>query len=174
MSRTQVVLTIGDVSRFARTLRRNLSEDIGHQTLLNAIAHAAGYRNFQHLKAECAAPEDEPFVQRDVDRCLAWFSASGALLGWPGRHRIQTLCLWGLWSQLPDRMMMSEREISSRLDAMADFRDAAQLRRGLVDAGLAERAKDGSAYRRLGRRPGATERAIIATLKSRRKAGSRL
>lgn len=172
MPKTQIIVTISDVSQFARSLRNRLDQDIGHQTLLNAIAQAAGFRNFQHLKVECAAPEVQPIVQRDLDRALAWFSPSGALLGWPGRYRILTLCLWGLWSQLPDRKPMNEFEISRRLDAMAAFKDAAQLRRGLIDARLVERNKDGSAYRRVGRRPGATERAVVATLKARRGRGN--
>ncbi len=174
MTRQLVELRIADVSQFARALRRALEISAGHQSTLNAIARAAGYRNFQHLKAEADGPETEPVDRRAVDRALAWFDERGRLSGWPGRHKIQTLCMWALWSQLPDRAPLTEREISDRIDALALFRDAAQVRRALIDSGLMRRCADGSEYRRVGRRPGATERAVVAAVaaRARSRAGS--
>lgn len=167
MAREPIPLTIPDLSRFAKALRAALERPTGHQSMLNAIARAAGYRNFQHLKADACAGDATPANRRDVERALAWFDAEGRLAGWPGRYKIQTLCMWAVWAQLPDRQALSERDVSTLIDALTLFRDAAQIRRALVDAGLLRRSADGSDYRRVGERPGATERAVMAAVSQR-------
>jgi hypothetical protein len=53
-------LHVGDVSDFARTLRRQLDamqRTPGHVEMLNLLARAGGYRNIQHLRAHRAAAE---------------------------------------------------------------------------------------------------------------------
>jgi hypothetical protein len=119
MAREPIAVTFPDISQLAKALRRQLATDLGHQTMLNLIAQAAGFRNFQHLKAQRA--EIEPFHKHYVERALAWFDNHGRLVGWPGRYKIQTLCLWAIWSRLPDRRTLHEREVSDRIDALCTF-----------------------------------------------------
>jgi len=171
MARRPIALTIPDVGQFARTLRSGLEIPVSHQSLLNVVARAAGFRNFQHLKVECAPPETEPLDGRAVERALAWFDERGRLVGWPGRYKIQGLCLWAIWSQLPDRKTLDEREISSQIDDLCTFQDAAQIRRALVDMRLLTRTLDGAEYRRVGRRPGPNELAVIAAVRNRIRSG---
>jgi hypothetical protein len=120
MARELIAVTIPDISQLAKALCRRLATDVGHQTMLNLIAQAAGFRNFQHLKSQHA--EIEPLDKRVVERALAWFDNHGRLVGWPGRYKIQALCLWVIWSRLPDRTTLNEREISERIDALCTFR----------------------------------------------------
>lgn len=167
MARRPIALTIPDVSQFAKTLRRALDAPIGHQTMLNAVARAAGFKNFQSLSASGGLDEAEPIDRRAVERALAWFDARGRMTGWPSRHKVQRLCLWAIWAQLPDRRPLNEREVSLRIDALCAFRDAAQIRRGLIEIGLMTRSRDGACYRRVGQRPQATERAVMAAVLTR-------
>lgn len=51
MTRTAISLRIPDLSDFARSLAREFEDPPGHLTLLNKLARAAGFRNFQHLRA---------------------------------------------------------------------------------------------------------------------------
>jgi hypothetical protein len=172
MARELIAVTIPDISQLAKVLRRRLAIDVGHQTMLNLIAQAAGFRNFQHLKSQ--HEEIEPLDKRAVKRALEWFDNRGRLIGWPGRYKIQTLCLWVVWSRLPDRRTLNEREISDLIDALCTFQDAAQIRRSLVDVRLLSRTPDGSEYRRIGRRPGPNELAVIAAVRQRVKSGASL
>ena len=59
MSRTQIAFASADISALARSLKEQLA-DLGetpsHVQMLNMLAKSAGYRNFQHLKAEAEAP----------------------------------------------------------------------------------------------------------------------
>ncbi|MCI4663729.1 MAG: DUF2087 domain-containing protein [Neomegalonema sp.] len=166
MPRQPISVAITDVSQFSKALRRSLDVDVGHQTMMNVVARAAGFQNFQHLKAG-QAEDEEPLEARALERALVLFDAQGRLVKWPGRRKIQLLCLWAVWAQLPDRKVLSERQISDRIDALCTFRDAAQIRRGMIEMGLFQRRIDGSEYRRVERRPGATERALIASVVAR-------
>ena len=62
MSRTLLPFHVPDVSQLARTLRGQLDRPRGppgHVEVLNILARAAGYRNFQHLRSaalRAAAP----------------------------------------------------------------------------------------------------------------------
>lgn len=162
MTRQAISLTIPDISRFARSLRDDLDIDTGHQSVLNAVARAGGYRNFQHLKAATVGDWEPPVDIRAVDRAAARFDGQGRLVAWPSRYGLQMLCLWPLWAQLPPRESMTERQVSARLDLLATFGDAARLRREMVTLGLMTRTVDGSDYRRVERRPGPTERQLIS------------
>lgn len=174
MTRERISLTIPDVSAFARTLKSNFDEDLGeaspgHQTLLNAIARAGGYRNFQHLKAT-HGPADpvEPPETRALTRAMARFDEDGLLTDWPSKRKTRQHCLWALWAQVPPRKTMSEKEISALFDTMMCYRDAAQVRRSLVEDKLLIRNRDGSQYTRVEATPDATSREVIRAVKARR------
>lgn len=170
MNREPLSLTLPDVSTFARSLRAGLGDGApSHQSLLNLIATAGGYRNHQHLRAvRLGAPPVEPVDGEALRRALARFDDQGRLLSWSTRRKIRALCLWPIWAALPPRTSMSERQVSAQIDALTVFRDAAQVRRSLVEDGRLSRKPDGSDYRRLERAPDATALALIRAVLARR------
>lgn len=175
MSRTQFPLVVGDVSAFARSLGRQLEElerSPGHVELLNLLARAGGFRNFQHFRAQQEArlklgetrPSPEPVDFAKVRRLLRFFGQDGRLSRWPKKHSHQGLCLWALWARIPARKDFTEREISALLEGQHAFGDYALLRRELFDRGLVDRTPDGRQYRRLERRPPAEAVVLISQL----------
>ncbi len=66
MPRLQLAYEVADISALARSLRDGLGKlerMPGHVELLNLLARAAGFRNFQHYRADAAArqrPSDPP------------------------------------------------------------------------------------------------------------------
>jgi hypothetical protein len=178
MSRTILPFAADDVSALARSLGRELqSTDSrpGHVQLLNMLARAAGYRNFQHFRADhtartrldapaAPAPAD-PIDHARLERVARRFGPDGALIGWPTKASHRELCIWALWSRLPRNEPMSEPEINRRLQAMDRTGDHVSLRRWLVDYGLVQRTTDGREYRRTERRPPAEVLAFIRALK---------
>lgn len=162
MSRTLLPLFAADISAFARSLRGQLADcqrTPGHLELLNMLARSAGWRNFQHLRAQLAAREqlDTPlpapvdYVQ--VRRLMRFFDAQGRLLRWPSKFSQRGPCLWVLWSRIPPRRTLSEQQVNELLLANHLFGDQALLRRELCDRGLLARSADCREYRRIERRP---------------------
>ena len=95
MPRTQIAFASADISALARSLREQLTglgELPSHVAMLNMLAKAGGYRNFQHLKAEADAappvaaatvpppPTAPPLDQQRVDRVAGHFGPTGKLL----------------------------------------------------------------------------------------------
>lgn len=164
MPRDAIPLSIEDVSHFARGLRSQLPDEITHQTMLNAVARAAGFRNFQHLKAAHGWAEDEAEAPPDlarVKRARARFDDEGRFTGWPVKRSLRLLCLWPIWARLDPKAVLTEQEISREIHALCAFRDAAGIRREMVGEGMLTRTLDGSEYRRVNRKPDATQRALI-------------
>ena len=164
MSRTQIPLRVDDLSPFAKTLRQGLAQHQGvpsHVELLNLIAKAAGFGNYQHLRALSLkeTPPDavpvppetpEPNIDRArVDRAGNHFDATGQLISWPSKPNLQTLCLWVLWSRIPADTRYDERGFSALLDTWHSFGDAALLRREMWSQGMIHRTPTGTDYYRL-------------------------
>lgn len=172
MTRDAISLTLPDVSAFARALKSDIGEAAPpHQSLLNAIARAGGYRNFQHLRAAQGPSETpEPPEGRAVTRAMARFDDQGMMTSWSTKRKVRQHGLWALWAQIPPRTAYSEREISALFDTMTTFHDAAQIRRSLVEDGLLARNRDGSVYTRVEAAPDATAREVIRAVLARRKA----
>jgi hypothetical protein len=127
------------------------------------LARAAGYGNFQNLRAtvvtavneELPAPqarmiEQEP-DRRLVERVGRCFDSTGRLMRWPSRRTDQITALWVLWSVFPSARNLSEPEVNAFLRDRHLFGDHALLRRELCDLGLLSRTPDGSVYRRIER-----------------------
>lgn len=167
MSRPAFALAITDLSAFARSLRGQLAP-LGpvpsHLEMLNIVSRAAGYRNFQHFRAEAETavpaaadtPPPPPAPEVDLDKVAKlarYFGADGGLKSWPARTNHQSLAMWVMWSRLPPRQQFSEIQISEMLDLWHGFGDRALLRRSLVDGKLVERTRDGRAYWRVEREP---------------------
>jgi hypothetical protein len=167
MSRTLIPLAVSDASSFAKSLRSQLSEHEGlpsHLELLNMLARAAGYGNFQSIRAtlnieaiEAVAPipesqEAEPKPDlKLVERVARCFDTAGRLTRWPSRRADQIVALWVLWSQFPSAKDQSELEVNVFLRDRHLFGDHALLRRELCDMGLLSRTPNGSIYRRIER-----------------------
>lgn len=163
MSRDVLRLTIDDLSHFTKTLRGALPDAPGQSEMLGHIARAAGYRNYQHLKSRLTP---EPAADRKrVARALRYFAADGRWENWPLKRGIRELCLWVIWTRLPVREVLTERQISAVIDEETVFRDPAQIRRSLVEMGLLTRNLDGSEYVRLQRPMPPDAKALLRAVK---------
>ncbi|WP_322516902.1 DUF2087 domain-containing protein [Rhodopseudomonas palustris] len=179
MTRTVFPFAAPDVSTLARALHRELDAQdrkLGHVQLLNLLTRAAGYRNFQHFRAQFDAadqlqrqPEPEPVADlQKVVRVARYFDRAGGLTRWPKKASHRLLCLWVLWSRVPAGQEMSEKPFNELLAAHHGFGDHALLRRELCDRGLMTRTRDGRVYRRIEQKPPPEAVALIRALAPRR------
>ncbi|MCA9846290.1 MAG: DUF2087 domain-containing protein, partial [Dehalococcoidia bacterium] len=67
---------------------------------------------------------------------------------------------------------MTERQISAHIDTLTAFRDAAQIRRGMVEHRMVTRDLEGRAYLRLEQAPPPEARALIAAVSERQRSGA--
>lgn len=164
MSRTTLPFRAADISAFARSLNTQLTNcdhKPGHLELLNMLARSAGFRNFQHFRAQADAREHLEATQpaaAPVDFALVqtltrYFDASGRLSRWPSKFSHREPCIWVMWSRLAPREVYTERQINEFLQANHAFGDHVLLRRQLIDLGLVTRTADGREYRRVEQRP---------------------
>jgi len=179
-NREIVPLNVADVSVFAKTLRQHLLDrgDAGpptHLAFLNLIAKSAGFRNFQTLRA--ASKPDQPLgfgvpldasaetgLSKTVQRALRQFDRQGRLLKWPTQFAVQRLALWAIWTRLPLKRDLTEREVNEYIDKYQGFGDVATLRRELVNMKMLWRTTDGRVYRKLAAQPPDEARAFMAAL----------
>jgi hypothetical protein len=175
MSKSVFPFYASDISTLARSLHGQLAgcdHTPGHVELLNMLARAVGSRNFQHFRAQVIAerkllrrddvPAPVDFVE--LQRLARYFDANGRWIRWPSKFRDQEPCLWVLWSKLPPRKVLSERELNELLLANHRFEDPALLRREMKDHGMVTRTIDGREYRRVERKPPPTALALIRLL----------
>ena len=181
MSRTAVPLRVDDLSPFAKTLRQGLSGHEGvpsHVELLNLLARAAGFANYQHLRADAEAADRltaaaEPGPRADLDqvtKTARYFDDGGILTNWPSRLAHQTLTQWVFWSRIPRGHTYTEREISALIREWHDFGDHALIRRAMVDARMLERNQSGREYRRIEQVPPPELAPLLAHLEARKRA----
>lgn len=180
MSRTPMPFAASDISALARTLASEIGAHDGppgHVAWLNILARAGGFKNFQHFRAQWEArerldapppPPAAPVDMVRLARILRYFDAEGRLIRWPGKASHRPDCLWALWSRLPARAVMHEREVNARLNAEHLFADHALLRREMVDRGMMWRTLDGREYRRLELAPPGEAIELIRRLAARR------
>jgi len=179
MSRTPLPFHSDDISSLARSLKGQLAHSTSqpsHLELLNMLARANGYRNFQHYRAQLAArsqlescpptPAPTPVDFVKVKRLLRLFDPHGKLLRWPSKRSQQELCLWVIWSKLPARQTLTEKEINLLLNDHHLFGDHPLLRRWLCDYGMMSRTRDGREYRRVEKRPPAEALELIHQLQT--------
>ncbi|WP_243362853.1 DUF2087 domain-containing protein [Fundidesulfovibrio terrae] len=179
MSRTPLPLYAGDISALARSLRGQLcacERTPGHVELLNMLARSTGYRNFQHFRTQADAqvrlerplPQPQSVDSAKVLRAARYFDAAGQLTRWPGKFSHREPCLWVMWSKIPPRRDMNERQVNELLLEGHLFEDPALLRREMFDRGMLARTPDGRVYRRIERRPSPEALALIRLLGERR------
>lgn len=185
MPRIDVPLHAADISSFAKSLGRELKQTHeqaqrppGHVELLNMLARAAGYRNFQSLKARPAPAAAAPWLAVPpaglsdmAAKALRQFDVHGRLTRWPIKFSVQRLMLWGLWMRFDARRRYSEREVNEVLNAWHLFGDHCTLRRELVEMKLLARTDGGAEYRKLPRRPETEAVALMRALRQQRGAG---
>jgi hypothetical protein len=178
MSRISIPFSACDISALARALHNQLAEcdhTPGHVELLNMLARSTGHRNFQSLRASAItqarldspkpAPEPVDYVQ--IQKLVRHFDAQGRLSSWPAKSSLQVICLWILWSKLPSRLTLTEKELNQQIRANHLFGDHALLRRELCDRGLVTRTTNGREYRRVERQPPVEALALIRHLAGR-------
>jgi hypothetical protein len=164
MSRLALSLEVADLSSFARSLRDQLDKHEHtprHVELLNMLCRAAGFRNYQHFRADAearhrlAAPKEVKPVpdHRLIEKVARHFDGEGRLLRWPSRTPHLDLCLWALWARIPSGRVLTEREVNDLLNRWHVFGDPAVLRRAMFEAGLVDRTQDGRRYRRIEQKP---------------------
>jgi hypothetical protein len=179
MSRTVLPLHAGDISAFARSLNHQIAESEhapSHVQLLNMLARSAGFRNYQHFRAQAEAREriesyepPQPAVDYvEIQRLARYFDAKGRLQQWPAKLTQRIQCLWVLWSRIPARKVFSENELNQLLKGNHQFGDPALLRRELFDNRMVSRTADCREYRRIERRPPPEAVALIHHLELRR------
>lgn len=172
MSRDIFPYEVPDMALLAKTLKRELEnrdKSPGHVEFLNILSRAAGFRNFQHLRASKAAEArgkapvlpQEPVDHARVEAALRCFDGDGVLTRWPARTSIQQLCLWPLWAAFNAEQDMSEKEVNAVLKAHHAFGDHVLLRREMVNQKLLQRTPDCRIYRRVERRPPAEALSVM-------------
>jgi hypothetical protein len=177
MSRETFSFYAPDASALAKSLRRDLNAiegAPGHVQVLNMLARAVGYRNFQHFRATAEAetrmaqarPVPEPVDFVLVRRVSGHFDAKGQLARWPARRSHQTLALWVLWSRVKAGAVFNEAEISRMIRDNHRFGDHALIRRAMVAEGLISRTPDCRAYRRIEQKPPGEALALIRHLET--------
>ena len=176
MSKEAIPLTVADITPFARSLAHQLKESSkqpSHLSLLNMLAKASGFRNYQHLRASQVAKArlDQVPIAADfkrVEKALQQFDAKGWLIQWPAKRSVQELCLWVMWAQLPSRKVLEEWEVNGLLNLAHRFDDAAILRRSLIGMKLVTRKLDGSDYLRVEQMPPPDAVALIREVEMRK------
>ena len=165
MARESISITIDDLSMFTKSLRNSLKQRDtlpGHATMLGLVAKAAGYDNFQHLKAD--QPSVKPArgtTSKAMERALRIWS-DGIMTRWPKQISVQQLSCWVMWADVPSKTDLTEKQVNAILNARHSFKDPAILRRSMVEHRLIWRTNDGSVYRRIEQAPPAEAAALIA------------
>ena len=176
MTKDTLSLPVPDLSAFAKSLRRELTtaaEPPGHLALMNMAARAAGFRNFQHLRASGAAQVrlDSPAMpapdHAKIEAALRHFDGQGRLATWPARTALQHLAVRALWARLPPRITLTERQVSAVLSQWHQFGDPPILRRTMVELGLVTRSADCRDYLRCESPPTPEARLLISALEQR-------
>ncbi|MGD9638014.1 MAG: DUF2087 domain-containing protein [Alphaproteobacteria bacterium] len=189
MVKTTIPFYCEDISQLAKSITAQLKtfeKSPSHLEVLNILAKAKGFRNFQHFKAsdisDLEKPEDNTaneislenhnadseIDEAKIKKIMRYFDNDMRLIRWPSKESHRLLCIWVLWSNINSKQSFSEKEISSKLDEMHLFGDYALLRRWLCDYGLMTRNSDGSNYQRVELVPSVEVKALIKALKMRK------
>lgn len=76
----------------------------------------------------------------------AWLDAQGRLRAWPTKRRLQRAAVHYLVAKFERGRDYAEPAVNAILDEWAPFRDAALLRRTLIEERLLDRTPDGARY----------------------------
>jgi len=100
-----------------------------------------------NLSTPAGAPDDPIAALRKRSRILArLLDADGRVARWPTRRSQRLLILEHLAQHFEPDTRISEAEVNELLNSLHSFKDAALLRRWLVEEGFVARTASGSAY----------------------------
>lgn len=186
-----VPFSVNDISSLAKSLRASLEETPlpSQVQMLNWLAKAAGFQNYQSLKArhEKAAHDTSPtFVQvteapaaatsaaveleplsAHAAKALTQFDERGRLHKWPHKFAVQRIAMWGLWLRFDAKKRFDEKEVNSVLKAWHTYGDHVTLRRELVNMQLLARKSDCSEYWKVAQQPNAEVKVFLRALRER-------
>ena len=158
MSKETTPYNCTDISALAKSLRKQLmscESFPSHVEMLNILARANGYRNFQHLKNQ--APETTANARQldvAIPRKLQPFMAKDYVLhAWPVKFSIQKLCFWFFACRFQYQQQYTEQEINEVISRFISFDDFALIRRELCNHKLLKRTDDGRHYWRAAATP---------------------
>lgn len=155
-----------DISALAKSLRKQLmacEQFPTHVEMLNLLARANGYQNFQQLKAEqdnSTLPVAEPdsfavtaaqASQSQLDVAIPaklrpFMDEAYVLRQWPTRFALQQQSLWFFWCRFRYGVEYTEAEVNALLKPFIGFGDHPLIRRELVNKSLLGRTMDGGRY----------------------------
>lgn len=169
MTRIPLPFQVGDIATLARSLERQMAEETdkpGHLSLMNMLARAAGFANYQAFRASALAGARmaDPGPMADltkVTQALRHFDGQGRMQSWPGKTQAQYLCLWAIWARFPKGAVMTERQASDLINRWHLFGDAAIIRRTMWERKLISRSQDSRDYCRVEQAPPPDARALI-------------
>nr|WP_246490912.1 DUF2087 domain-containing protein [Chitinivorax tropicus] len=163
----------------ARALCRQLATHTSvpsHLEMLNMLAKAAGFQNFQSYRAQVlhqpeviAANDHAVVLSANAKKLISYLDESGRLVRWPNKYSIQQLGIWYLWTHFIPRRRYTEREVNEVLKRFNTFGDHVLLRRELVNTKLLWRTDNGAEYRKLPARPSDEVMAMIREIRRLRK-----
>ncbi len=158
MSRETIPFASADLSALAKSLRKQLmscESFPSHVEMLNILARANGYSNYQHLKQDAEPVNDAGSgLSVEVPRKLQPFMSSDYVLhSWPVKYSLQKLSLWFFACRFQYQRRYSEREVNEIISRYEDFGDFARIRRELCNQKLLGRTIDGRDYWRTNATP---------------------
>lgn len=158
VTRTVFPFQAEDISRLSRSLCTQLAEhgmSPGHQTMLNMLARACAFSNYQSWLAARQVPPEVNVVTAPKEastlplaKLVRYYDAQGRLCHWPKKRSWQLPCLWLIAEGIPAGPCYREQQINQLIDARHGFGDYAMLRRDLISLGVLTRTVDGAEYRR--------------------------
>jgi hypothetical protein len=182
-SRDLVSFSVSDISSLAKSLRAAIAENAAPSQvqMLNWLAKAAGFQNFQSLRAAtetqsiCAAnvvtskEKSEPLLALSAHaaKALTQFDEQGRLHKWPHKFAVQRIAMWGLWLRFDAKKRYTEKDVNSVLKAWHTYGDYATLRRELVNMQLLARKSDCSEYWKVAQRPSDEVKAFLHALREK-------
>jgi hypothetical protein len=153
MSRTSYPFYTSDISALARSLKQQWALEPAapsHLQILNMLARAAGFSNFQHLRAAAEAPTPVSNTHSPLTkRLLRYFDEQGRLMRWPKKFSEQQPCIWPIWASFPAQLEMDEKAANEWIKRAEAIGDHVLLRRELVNYKLITRTPDCRVYQRL-------------------------
>jgi hypothetical protein len=154
MSRTTYPFYTSDISALARSLKQQWALEPAapsHLQILNMLARAAGFSNYQHLRAAAEAPVPTSISSFSplTKRLLRLFNDEGCLIRWPGKFSEQLPAIWPIWASIPAGQEMNETTLNEWIKSAEVMGDHVLLRRELVNYKLLTRTPDCRVYQRL-------------------------
>ncbi|NMH64993.1 DUF2087 domain-containing protein [Shewanella salipaludis] len=160
MTKQIIPFSCDDISALAKSLRKQLQSCDSfpsHVDMLNILAKATGYANFQQLRqateAMSAAAEREQLDIAIPAKLKPFMTQDYILRAWPVKRALQDLSLWFFWCRFQYQQAYGESEVNEVIKGFLGFADFALIRRELCNHKLLKRTDDGRHYWRAAAKP---------------------